>query len=548
MIDGGTIIPSIDGGLISSEPAFQNGYYFGLSSPTLLYETGNMFSINTYSGYDALITISTGIYYKFYQANRDTSLSSNDSLLTGNLGFRLLESPDYKIYDKEKNIFYSTVNQTRYSGVGPNDDTATSSLFNSTPTIISNWGAQENNNAEFTPSGNLLLVYNTSLQESIDIKNYYTGMRTGLVGANILGISCSHYSGVYTNTGNYINNIRAPIHRYIMTGNKPIKYVLLLHGIPSQITGNDHTEETNLNDIYSVSVSYDLSTSLFRLSGYSRPSNFGSEFPRKDFLQQNVSIYNTSLVDIDRSFLFAEYSGNTALFCHLATIQGQTNDLSGYIKHICRDGVVDGPYLKGSGQNNTFAYYYGNPALFNYPGVTPDTLGYKHRSDSFYSSLGVNILMKKPRNVLPYVTGRNVGGFVSDGFHSALYSSDGTWDGISTMQGQWPRYGTRCNFSGYNWYITSHYESYAGKLLIDYEAGGHVPFVEFIRPETCGGTDYSNICVGFVGSLAEPFYPGIEYIDYFDAWFNGRTFIESAYMGLNKRHYGIFGDPLLKWR
>lgn len=536
---------SVDGGRMDSvaaTPLFDSDYTFTLSSPTLLYSTGNLFH-NYFSGYDANIDLLSGSYRGFYRASRNTI---EDTALTGALSFQLLESPNYKIYDRVNHIFYPTTGATiSYSGIDGNGNVAVSPLFVPSVTTTTIWTTNENENSAIVPSQNVLLVYNTSLQESIDIKNYYTGMRTGLTGVNILGISCSHYSGVYSDTGNYVNNIRRPIHRYLMTGNKPIKYVVLLHGIPTLITGGltyvnvDHLEFSatsgNAIKMNSVSISYDLSTSLFQFSGYARNPAYSSEYPRMKYMQRNVS----PAPELNRPFTFAEFSGNTALFCHVATIQGRTNELSGYINKICTMGIPSGIYLLGSGQNTTFTTYSDNASFLT---------SYIHQPMSFYSELGVKFFNSKARSVAPYMSGINVGGFNSDGFHGDLYL-DGTGTvSLGNVAGQWETNSNSCRLTGYNWFIASNYESFGGDMLEAERTASHSPFSRQIKPQAFGGSNYSNIPVGFVGSQLEPYYGGIEYNHYFDAWFMGRPFIECAYIGLNNIHYAIFGDPFTKWR
>jgi hypothetical protein len=550
-MDGGTFSSDIDGGGLTGFAPIDiyDGITVSLDS-AYLYSSGNsILRLATGIGYS--FVIETGLYSHFFRITPTVSNNTYNLGLTGEV-IKLVPNNTYKLYNSAENIIYSTapLQNLTITGSGINNTTSTTD----TPPTVNQEGDfdsqynyynfQPMDSYEIIPSQHLLYVYNLNSQESIDIKNYYFQMRTGITGANILGISCNiGYSGETTDTGNYINNIRTPIHRFIMTGNKPIKYGCLFHGIPTKITG------TSITNCISATVNYDLSNSLNQISGYSRPSQF--TYP-KAFYQRSRYNYRNS-PSIERPFLFEEFTGTSALFTHLCSLQTRTADVSGYIRKICQDGKVSGVYLMGSGQNNLFVCYSNNGYGFYTDRAIIDTFEVD-RELSFYSDLGVNISFSKSRTEVPYMTGYNICGFTSDGYHMFLYTGGTGVNPVDGPGGGWESSPTACQFSGYNWYLSSHYESFAGNMLtFEFLTNGqemtpHSPVSKQIRPTAMGGSNYSNIPIGFVGASVEPSTQGIEKIIMYDAWFKGLPFIEAAYIGLYDENYFVWGDPLTKWR
>lgn len=556
-IDGGEIIPA---GNIYSQLSL------GLDCE-YLFDSGN-FVDTLITGVNHAVIVETGMFSKFYRIFPINVEGAPDSISENQL-FKLLPNDQFEYYNTKDHIIYSKAPNAIFDVTGLTArGTLVSLQINSlveVPAGVSTTNPTQKRQFNYyrgtnyipiddtiTPSENLLYVYNLNNPESIDIKNYYFQKRTGVSGANILGINChAGYSGFYTDAQNYFNNIRYPIHSYIRTGQKPIKFVCLLHGIPLQITGG---VSPNMN---SFSVVYDLSVSMSFYSGYSRNSNYAY-----DGYHGTSYIHVTTNPNIYRPFLLEEYSGNAALFCALGSLASRTADVSGYIRRICDNGIVDGPYIKGSGQNNTFLIYSNGGTGFFSTGANPlvDSSPWFRYDENYYNNLGINISVSKPiaQPTIAAMTGFNICGFTSDGFHGFVYDGGTGTDPLSDVGGGWVlnnggsnayRIGNRLGWlSGYNWYISSHFESFAGDMITSEIEGSHRSFSIHIQSNAFNGTNYENIPVGFVGSMTEPMYGGVEHMKFFDAWFNGRTFIEAAYMGLNHVHYAIMGDPLVKFR
>jgi hypothetical protein len=567
-MDGGSLENPIDGGEIFSKlNSFQAKYFLDVSA-TLSYRTGNLFSSTYATGYDADLHTRTGLYHKFFKISRDYADSpflpaSNDAYLTGDLGFTLLQSDSYKIYDKQHHTIYflPPFSNLNYSGINPGGQIFSWTLpnaFSPVATTITTPDYQiipENN--VFAPSGNMLLVYNTNSQTSIDIKDYYTGMRTGLLGVNILGINCSTgYSGEVTSAAEYVKQIREPVHGWIYNSAKPIKYVCLLHGIPTRITGS-------VSSVRSASIGHDLGTSMCRYSGYARHPRYVTRTPdsykqafypytNPDYLPffeaNSTTAYTVNILKERhirgdaavsslsgfRPFLFEEYSGQSFLCTHITSLEGREADVSGYIRMICSKGIVSGAYLLGSGQNT---------GLFSYLEGYPPSLTLLDPAEHFLN-LGINLKKSNLESGVWLFTGYNIGGFQSKGWH------DETWATAPdpNIGGLWANY---TQFSGYNWYVTTNYESYAGRMLEDaanIEQNPHSPISRQIRPTAMGGTDYSSIPFGFVGAMDEPTPNNIASSQIFNAWCHGLPWIEAAYVGLKFQPYLIWGDPLLMWK
>jgi hypothetical protein len=567
-MDGGNLDNSVDAGEIFTKTNSYDMNYFFDTSVAVLYQTGNLFTSTYATGYDANLRTETGIYHKFFKISRDYTNSSfvpvsNDVSLTGDLGFELLHSDNYKIYDKQRHIIYflPSYSNLNYSGINPESEIVSNPVPVSFAPVyrtiyFPNYEIIPENNV-FTPSGNMLLVYNASSQESIDIKNYYTGMRTGLQGVNILGINCSiGHSGELIDVTGYIKNIREPIHGWIYNSAKPIKYVCLLHGIPTRITGD-------VTPVRSASIGHDLGTSMCQYSGYARHPKYVTRTP-DDYKQilyptypnyawlplfeanssnaYNVNILKETLirgVTVNtitgyRPFLFEEYSGQSFLCTHIASLERREADVSGYIRMICSKGKVSGAYLVGSGQNSGFFSYLDGPEGYaQYTTLSPQ---------EHYLNLGINLKKSYIETGVYLFTGYNMCGFTSKGWHDATWASAPD----PNIGGQWAAVATQ--FSGYNWYVTTNYESYAGKMLdeqTNIEMLPHSPISRQIKPTAMGGTDYSNIPVGFIGTMDEPSASNIASSQIFNAWFEGLPWIEAAYVGLRFNPSLIWGDPLL---
>jgi hypothetical protein len=228
---------------------------------------------------------------------------------------------------------------------------------------------------------------------------------------------------------------------------------------------------------------------------------------------------------------------------------GSLIDTSGYVDKLIRRGIPSGIYIKGSGQNNVFLLNDGASAFYGYTllgwitgwyGTGEPRLNGKTGSN-FYRDRGVNFEWQEDLNLTaPYITGGNLCALTTAGTHSDWPIGGG---------GRWMHMSQYCSLNGYNWFITSNSESYAGRM---YEPNGTLNETfgnprSAMFPYSFSGTSYDNCPVGFAGTCLEPGAGGVQHIDYFDYWIAGYPFIECCYYGLvGKDADSVFcGDPFV---
>lgn len=442
------------------------------------------------------------------------------------------------------------------------DGTIVSIELPDNPTIVQSSGSKHQLIRDTQPE-NVLLVYNTRLPASIELKDYYTGMRTGLKGLNILGIDC--FSGEYneiTNTGEYVREIRLPIHNYIRSTNKPIKYCILMYGIPTRITGTE-----NINS-YSGTVQLDLMKMFYNASGYCRYPDYETDEKFAPDLSNlgpgyaaDISGYycswgkdeDTTQEASANRFLLGRYYKTTFLCSHL--FADTATDVSGYIRHICRDGVVDGIYIRGSGYNT-------GAVIVEASSPTYPTTWFQFAAtklSGYYSGLNKEINHEsfsawtgRLQGVTGYdvwddpkTTGVNIGDFYSWGIHTSHANGPGDTDDWSTIQ-----YWQNIFLTGYNWWAGYNIESYGG---YNHDNNG-VDSYWFSSPKkqfahnSFYGTDYSNVPVGWMSTVIEPSLDYMAPLDLIQQWQSGLPIIECLFgstLGLF-RGTVVICDPFVK--
>jgi len=442
------------------------------------------------------------------------------------------------------------------------------------------------------PEEHVLLVYNDLCPASIELKDYYTGARTGLKGLNILSISCD--SGQFaevTTTGNYVNNIRDPIWYYIRNTPKPIKYCILMYGIPTYMTGdqvgdgiggiwtnsNTNPQREPLGEPYdwetyghgiTGTIHGDLQYSMYFRSGYARHPNF--EAPQWTH-ETATTRYNYTDVEgassghfvgghtgpnAWREYTFGADFAQTFLVTHI--FADNTADVSGYIHKITGHSRADGVYLRGTGTNTG--------ALFS-SATRPESYGDNYflqvarMASGHFTGLNDLIVHQTAADWLvrttyaanrPQITGTNINMFLGWGIHT---NDSNAWPwGQIQQTSNTPLSGDN------NWFIISHQESYGAqnRAVVPYGAPSYKsywfmpPYKQFAS-DAYGGEDYSNVPVGWLSHILEP---GRMYwtdsTRAYQMWISGEPFINVAQAGATeprawRSDYGkvIIGDPFV---
>lgn len=338
-------------------------------------------------------------------------------------------------------------------------------------------------------SKHVLVVYNSGSTNSTNLKTYYTGNRPTFSGANVLSINCD--TGQYTTYSGFVNNIRTPIVNYLtgVSGTKPIRYIVLMMEIP-----------TNVSDTNIQSVSYQL-TDSFRQLGLRQGNAYGSQ-------------YNTH-------FTLSQFQNHTALVSHI-NFSGYS-DCTGYIRKISQGQT--GIYLTGNGLNSG---YYVEDTNEIYAATSPNFCSGRYlpalNSEAgtfkvFYSGMTGNFI----------TTGRDVAGFVS-------------WMGNAGRVQQTPINGNLSWGGNNNWYIMTTIESFNGMAS---PLTAQSTYLFWFQNNAFGGQNYSNVPVGAVGHVWEPFLGGVAMSGFFALWQRGWPFIECAWQSRNTPYFAAFGDPLV---
>jgi hypothetical protein len=122
------------------------------------------------------------------------------------------------------------------------------------------YDSSEYSQYETTASGNVLVVYNSNSSESDALKNYYTGTRPMFGQVNILGADTPETES-FTSYAQYVSGLQNPVNSFVTGSGKSVRYIVLLHGIPTRISSDPRL----------ISTCWALSTGLRQNSdlGYS---------------------------------------------------------------------------------------------------------------------------------------------------------------------------------------------------------------------------------------------------------------------------------------
>lgn len=557
-------------------------------SATFLYQTGNT-SYHYINDFDADIPyVQTGHYKNIYRINKTYDIKIiNDSSNFGWIDTGHIYTKNNSTFTLSgRNIVDNSILTTSISGYS-NDlqlSCGISGIFLGVDLAASSYIYYPN---EINPSQHLLIVFNQNNQDSIDLKNYYLSIRTGIAGANVLGVTpTTPITTGYILQSDYINNIKIPIYNYITGCGKPIRYVVLMYDLPVLTTGI-------LGNVTGASVDGDLklcesAITVFKTKhnyrdyyqgGIANPNysgvylSFPPYFPeshvkqtRKHTSHQAFSNYtgwiygnigqlytgegrNYQYDDYyGAKFCLSKYSGTSFLVTHITARNKQ--DTSGYIQKLST-ARASGVYLLPPTENSKFFLFRnrssGNEAGDRWNSIDDDwarTSGGAYGIDPNLQSS--HVLTEEWPTSLLRLTGSNLAGFGFHASHSHYYQNIGPGGGYPFGGSTYAQNGTVV-FYGDNWYIMTTTESFNGT---NGTAQGNI--FRWMMSGAYGGTGYENCPVGCVGHTNEPGSPQFG-LPYFFMWANSFPFIECVNCSKEGNENGKFlgaaiGDPFLKFR
>ena len=436
------------------------------------------------------------------------------------------------------------------------------------------------------PAKNLLIVYNSAVPESVQVKNYYIKNRPGFSAANVLGISapivgpCTPQqlkllnapdcSGLTAPTNTvaeiadptvYEQNIRQPILDWIHAHpEKDIHYIVLVRGVPNRVLWSDG-ESGKLLYFAGLDTLINVTTSLSNdlAQATDDPSCAGEEFwPIRNGAPLGNTMSGSPALGADCPtptapavngyFTPQGFPGTVALITVLD--MGDLNDTLAYIDKLAAT------YKKMAHPNVVIS---GSDA-----GVGGDTYDFEDIRNSTYSSAPTAtssaqaVLAVNPNANVIYHDGV-VTGFPEDVYTTAVNHASNvtgymTW-GYNGGRGccfafastDTPPYAPtalKMNFSGNSgWYIMTTLDSFNG-VWNDTTAGNYQgSYRSWFLPNSFGGTNYEYTPVGAVATVDEPYLVGKNSPDYFSCWEQGRMFADCAWISRNSPTMIALGDP-----
>ena len=350
------------------------------------------------------------------------------------------------------------------------------------------------------PADNLLVVYNTNLNpevsDGVTLKDYYLANRPGISNANVLGVDTST-SLENIGEADFNSSIRAPIVEWMQATGKPIRYIVMMYGMPTRVQSPPYGPAT----VEFGSVDYRVSRAFQSLnlrSGVEYRSGSNSRF-MPDYHQGTTVI--VSRLDMGTAEATKAYIDKLATAGSSLIISGQSTGVSGPAYYF--DDVTTSS-LTGLGKNAQNAVLAENSSALT---------TYSNTDHIFTAS-----------DVRGYMT------FGANGQLGMDYAIDG-----------------KIKFSGKSgWYILQTIESWNGQRFnTGWPGTGQGSFVDWFAQNAFGGTNYENTPVGAVSHTSEPSGAGVNSADYFRLWERGYFFIEAAWASRNTVYFMATGDPFV---
>ena len=365
------------------------------------------------------------------------------------------------------------------------------------------WAEEANANVLVT---RVLLVYNTSSKDGLEVAEFYKGNRPGMSGVDTLGVTAD--TTEKTTSANVISQIRTPIYDFIANAAHPKYYVIMCRGLPSRVWDNE---------LPLASVDY-----LIARSDPNLANPVGAEYQQGG----GVNYYNAS-------FAPGSYPGTRVLVTRmdmgtLSTTKAYIQKIKTMYEAMPSPDVVVSANSAGLGGSNYLLDEVRNKAYGSAFPVAKDQSDLANRS---YSNvpLARRLYIFGIAGVNPHLaSGADVTGYEcwgANGGMSATYPNDRS-----------------IFFTGKsNWYLVKTIESYNGIVGSD-----HGTFEKWFSPNTAGGWQYSRTPIGMACHTDEPSLGGVEGSMYMCNWEAGLLFSECAWSSRRTKYFMAVGDPLVK--
>lgn len=350
-------------------------------------------------------------------------------------------------------------------------------------------------------SRHVLLVYNATSADSINVGNYYLQNRPKFAVANFTGISCTN--GEILARSDFTNQVLNPILQWLTDNpTKRPAHLVFSFGLPWRF---EHSEtDTNL----AGSIAYELRRRL----PYRTPF----------ITQLNMATTNDCVDYIDKLAAFGAYLPlNRALI--------RASDASFATETFVLDNVRDSSL--GSYANSTYLRNARDSLLAL--GVQTNNILY---ADNW---AGINYSDYWPVNTNHIRNATNTAAYVCWGIHGFWPYS---WPTNVAGDGQ-PYIAMRGNTG---WHIMQSIESFNGLGIPYAVAAGHSSFQMWFSSGALGGSNYASTPAGAVSHVDEPYLGGInDTSKYFGAWFSGKSFAIAAWTSTGQTPvYGYWPGPM----
>jgi hypothetical protein len=351
--------------------------------------------------------------------------------------------------------------------------------------------------AAFNSADHMLVLYNSTVAESIQLKDYYLANRPGVSGANTLGLNLPNSHEITAdNASTYIYD---PVKQWFLDNpTKHIRYIVLMYGLPTKQNPSP----------FAFNVAYQLQ-SLLRVKGI----RSGDSYPA--LYQGVIAPYSvcrfpgsTLVCAID----MGSYAASAAYIDKLAamaTVEGALESDGATISASAGGYAADMWILDDTRKDNYTAY----PQM---PAIRDRLLAAGIAEGKINYQDGTRVS-----------TAANVTAWRSWGVHTPLTNG-------------WPINDVTLSGSS-GWYLLTTIESYNGQY-----ASSHGDPTEFFAANAFGGTDYSNTPVFFYGHTQEPYLGGIATAAYEELWARGYLAIECAWKAAMNSPILPLGDPLVR--
>jgi hypothetical protein len=352
----------------------------------------------------------------------------------------------------------------------------------------------------------VLLVYNTSSKDGLEVAEFYKANRPGMTGVDTLAVTAD--TTERATAANVISQIRTPIYDFIANSPHPKYYVIMCRGLPSRVWDNE---------LPLASVDY-----LIARSDPNLANPVGAEYCQSGRANYYKTPFAPDLYPGTRLLVTRMDMGT------LSTTKAYIQKIKTMYEAMPSPDILVSAISAGLGGSNYLLDEVRNKAYGSAFPIAKDQSDLANRS---YSNV--------PLERRLYIFGiAGVNAHLTGGADVTGYECWGANGGMS------PDYPTDRSifFTGKsNWYLIKTIESYNGIL-----GSSHGTFEKWFSPTTAGGWQYSRTPIGMACHTDEPSLGGVEGSMYMCNWEAGLLFSECAWSSRKTKYFMAVGDPLVK--